>query len=242
VVDFLLNPLSRLLLIANDSHSRALPFAVLMTLMNLLNRTLTLLVALSFSAAPLLNAQAEATSTELIELKHRPVAPRFSLPDMQDQPRELSDYLGKPIIISFWATWCPPCRKEIPYFNRAREKLKGDDIVMLFVNINEGKETIADYIKKVPINLTILRDETAGQLTNWNLTGLPTTFILDPEGRVAYQAMGERVWDSDDILDKVRGLKAVPAPTPLSMVIHHTDRLHKGIHNGGANEGHSALF
>ncbi len=148
-----------------------------------------------------------APGTELIELEHRPVAPRFSLPDMQDKPHELTDYLGKPVIISFWATWCPPCRKEIPYFNSAWDKLKDDGITMLLVNINEGKETIEAYEKQVPINPTILRDETAGQLNNWNLTGLPVTFILDPEGRVVYQAMGERAWDSNEILDKVRALK-----------------------------------
>lgn len=160
-------------------------------------------------------------STELIEIEHKPIAPRFSLPDMQDQPRELSDYRGKPVIISFWATWCPPCRAEIPYFNRAWEKLKNDDIEMLFVNINEGKETIEAYEKQVPIKLTILRDETAGQLANWNMTGLPTTFILDPDGRVVYQAMGERAWDSDDILDKVRALRFVET-TPMKKSINAT--------------------
>ena len=181
--------------------------------MNILNQAVqrtflaTCLMLLSFVLS------AETTNTELIELDHRPVAPRFSLPDMLDNTRELSDYLGKPVIISFWATWCPPCRKEIPYFNRAWEKLKDDDIVMLFVNINEGKETIEAYQKLVPIKLTILRDETAGQLTNWNMTGLPTTFILDPEGKVVYQAMGERAWDSDEILDKVRRLKVPAAET-----------------------------
>lgn len=149
-------------------------------------------------------------STELIEIKHKPIAPQFSLPDMQDKPRQLTDYLGKPVIISFWATWCPPCRAEIPYFNRAWDKLKNDDIEMLFVNINEGKETIEAYEQKVPINLTILRDETAGQLYNWNMTGLPTTFVIDPKGRVVYQAMGERAWDSDEILDKVRTLRTTP--------------------------------
>lgn len=176
------------------------------TLMNLMKKAISQIVLL-----PLLlltfTVDAATTSTELIKLDHRPVAPRFSLPDMQDKTRELSDYLGKPVIISFWATWCPPCRKEIPYFNRASEKLKNDDVVMLFVNINEDKKTIEEYQKKVPINLTILRDETAGQLTNWNLTGLPSTFILDTDGQVVYQAMGERAWDSDEILDKVRALK-----------------------------------
>lgn len=146
-------------------------------------------------------------STDLTEIKHRPPAPDFKLPDMNGKLHSLSDYRGKPVIISFWATWCPPCLIEIPHLNRAWEKLKDDDIVMLFVNINEGKETIEAYEKKVPINLKILRDETAGQLHNWNMIGLPAAFIIDPEGRVVYQALGERLWDSDEMLDKVRALK-----------------------------------
>ena len=110
--------------------------------------------------------QIEELSIELIKLDHKPAAPSFNLPDMQDVPRKMSDYLGKPVIISFWATWCPPCRKEIPYFNRAWEKVKGDGIEILFVNINEGKETIEEYIKDHPIKMTIIRDEGAGQLQN----------------------------------------------------------------------------
>ena len=185
---------------------RKLGFNLLRLPLSTFRRMFVYTVVMPFLLLLSFNANA-ALSTELIELEHKPIAPRFSLPDMQDKQRELSDYLGKPVIISFWGTWCPPCRKEIPYFNRASDKLKDDDIVMLFVNINEAKETIEEFIKKVPINLTILRDETAEQLTNWNLTGLPVTFILDPEGRVVYQAMGERAWDSEEILDKVRKLK-----------------------------------
>ena len=186
--------------------TRKLGFDLLRLPLSTFRRMFVYTVVMPFLLLLSFNANA-ALSTELIELEHKPIAPRFSLPDMQDKQRELSDYLGKPVIISFWGTWCPPCRKEIPYFNRASDKLKDDDIVMLFVNINEAKETIEEFIKKVPINLTILRDETAEQLTNWNLTGLPVTFILDPEGRVVYQAMGERAWDSEEILDKVRKLK-----------------------------------
>jgi alkyl hydroperoxide reductase subunit AhpC len=93
--------------------------------------------------------------------------------------------------------------------NRAWDKIKGDDIIMLFVNINEGKEDIEAFEEVYPINFTVLRDETAGQLHNWNMTGLPTTFIIDPEGRVVYQAMGEREWDNDDILNKIRALRTV---------------------------------
>lgn len=146
-------------------------------------------------------------STDLTFIDHKPPAPDFSLPDMQGKLHKLSDYRGKPVIVSFWATWCPPCLREIPQLNRAWKKLKDEDVVMLFVNINEGIETIEAYEKKVPIHLTILRDETAGQLHNWNMIGLPAAFIVDPEGRVVYQALAEREWDSDAILNKVRALK-----------------------------------
>jgi len=173
---------------------------------NALFKNLIWVCLFSFSFS--LNAdQQSELSTDLIKLDHKPSAPKFKLPDMNDEPRELKDYLGKPVIISFWATWCPPCRKEIPYFNRAWEKLKDDNVEILFVNINEGKETIEAYTKDNPIKMTIIRDEGAGQLQNWNMTGLPTTFVIDPMGKVVYQAMGERAWDSDEILDKVRALK-----------------------------------
>ena len=144
---------------------------------------------------------------DLIELKHKPPAPDFVLPDMQDKNHSLSDYLGKPVIVTFWATWCPPCVKEMPSFNRAWAQLKDDDIVLLGVNINEGIETIETFKLQYPIDFTILRDETATQLENWNMTGLPTTYIIDSDGHVAYQAMGEREWDNDIIINKVRALK-----------------------------------
>lgn len=162
--------------------------------------TFLLLFSLSILANP---------DIDLIRLEHKPPAPEFSLPGMDDKVHKLSDYRGKPVIVSFWATWCPPCRAELPSMNRAWDKIKGDDIIMLFVNINEGKEDIEAFEEVYPINFTVLRDETAGQLHNWNMTGLPTTFIIDPVGRVVYQAMGEREWDNDDILNKIRALRTV---------------------------------
>ena len=162
--------------------------------------TCVLLFSLSSVASP---------DIELIKLEHKPLAPEFSLPGMDDKPHKLSDYRGEAVIVSFWATWCPPCRAEIPSMNRAWDKLKDENVAMLFVNINEGKEDIEAFEAVYPINFTILRDETAGQLHNWNMTGLPTTFIIDPEGRVVYQAMGEREWDNDEIMNKVRALRSV---------------------------------
>ncbi len=170
----------------------------------MLNKVFVLIVSVAVFYAPF---GATDSAVDLIELKHKPPAPKFSLPDMNNEIHKLSDYLGQPVIISFWATWCPPCRAEIPVFNRAWAKIKDENIAMLGININEGLETIESYKQEHPIDFTILRDESAGQLNNWNMTGLPSAFILDREGRVVYQAMGEREWDNNVILNKVRALK-----------------------------------
>ncbi|WP_299877691.1 peroxiredoxin [uncultured Cocleimonas sp.] len=164
-------------------------------------------IVLLLSSFVISSSAFSAPDIDLIELKHKPPAPDFVLPDMQNKAHSLSDYLGKPVIVTFWATWCPPCIKELPSFNRAWAKLKDEGIVVLGININEDIETIESFKLQYPIDFTILRDEASEQIENWNMTGLPTTFIVDAEGRVVYQAMGEREWDNDNIINKVRALK-----------------------------------
>jgi peroxiredoxin len=125
---------------------------------------------------------------------------------MDDKIHRLADYKGKTVIINFWATWCPPCRAELPSMNRAWSKIKGDDIEMIAINIGEDEDAIFAFTAEYPIDFTVLLDENSEQIQNWQMTGLPTTYVLDPQGRVVYQAVGDREWDNDKILDKIRTL------------------------------------
>lgn len=150
----------------------------------------------------------EAAPTQsLTPIPSKPQAPEFKMMDMDDKIHKLSDYKGKPVIINFWATWCPPCRAELPSMNRAWKKVKDDGIAMIAINVGEDEDTIFAFSGEYPIDFTVLLDETGNEIKSWPIRGLPSTFVLDPEGRIVYQAIGGREWDDDALLDKVRALK-----------------------------------
>lgn len=143
----------------------------------------------------------------LTPLVDRKPAPGFNLPDQNGQLVKLDSFRGKPVIINFWATWCPPCRAELPSMNRAWSKIKDDGIEMLAINIGEDEDTIFSFTAEYPIDFKILLDQDGQITSNWPVKGLPTTYIVDKEGRLAYVAMGEREWDADELLQKVRDLR-----------------------------------
>ena len=134
-------------------------------------------------------------------------APDFTLTDMDGETHTLASYQGKPVIINFWATWCPPCRAELPSMNRAWKKIKDEGIEMLAVNVGESEDTIFAFMGDYPIDFTVLLDESGEIINNWPIRGLPTTFVLDKQGNLVYRAIGGREWDSDELLNIVRQLK-----------------------------------
>ena len=92
-------------------------------------------------------AVAEPKSS-LIAVPAKPQAPNFELMDMDDETHKLSDFKGSPVIINFWASWCPECRHELPSMNRAKEKLKNSGVKMIAINVGESEETIFSFAGK----------------------------------------------------------------------------------------------
>jgi len=146
-------------------------------------------------------------SDMLTALPDKPLAPGFELPDDAGELHSLASFRGKPVIINFWATWCPPCREEMPSMNRAWDKVKNEGIEMIAVNVGEDEDTIMSFMGEYPIDFRVLLDQDAEVSSAWPIKGLPTTFVLDKEGRLAYRAIGGREWDDDKLLDIVRTLK-----------------------------------
>ncbi len=134
-------------------------------------------------------------------------APEFELPDTEGKLHRLSDYRGKTVIINFWTTWCPPCREEIPSMNRAWQQLRQEDVVMLAVNMGEDEDTIFVFTADYPAEFPLLLDRDGAVIAQWPVKGLPTTYIISPDGHIAYRAIGGRNWDDSDILNTLRALQ-----------------------------------
>lgn len=153
------------------------------------------------------SSQLYAERPLLKQLSGRSTAPAFELADLEDKIHRLADYKGKPIVINFWATWCPPCRKEMPSMNRAWKQLKEEGIEMIAINVGEHQADVLAFQDEHPIDFQILLDQESESLDSWRIKGLPTTYIISPKGTVAYSAIGPREWDDTRILDKIRRLK-----------------------------------
>ena len=134
-------------------------------------------------------------------------APEFVLQDTEGNTHHLSDYRGKPVIINFWTTWCPPCREEIPSMNRAWHLLEQDGIAILALNMGEDEDTIFIFTADYPADFPILMDQAGEVIAEWPVKGLPTTYVIAPDGTFAYRAIGSRQWDDKALLDVVRALQ-----------------------------------
>ncbi len=135
------------------------------------------------------------------------MAPDFSLPGPDGKTYRLADYRGKPVILNFWATWCPPCRAEMPSMQRAHDALAREGIAVIAINVGDEADAIAEFLDELPVRFPLPMDQDTQVAQKYPITGLPTTFVIDPEGRLVYGAIGEQQWDDPDLLDQVRALK-----------------------------------
>ena len=179
---------------------------------NPLPRTLPILLAALLVAS--LTGVGAADDQSLTPISGQPAAPDFDLKDPEGRPQRLADYRGKPVILNFWATWCPPCREEMPSMQRAYEKLAAEGIAVVAINVGEDAQTIAQFLEEEPVDVALPMDTDSKVAQRYHMKGLPTTYVIDPDGRLAYRAMGSREWDDPSLLEQVRALKQPPGAPP----------------------------
>ena len=151
-----------------------------------------------------------AGNTAFNKLKQPFTATEFALKDIDGKTHRLSDYKGKVIVLNFWATWCPPCREEMPSMERARKKLINDDVVILAVNVGEDEDTIFNFTGDYPVEFPLLMDIKGDVIKSYPVMALPTTYIISPNGIVTHRTLGGREWDNEQLLNELRAMQKKP--------------------------------
>jgi peroxiredoxin len=110
--------------------------------------------------------------------------PDFTLRDLSNREVSLNDFKGKsPVLLFFWATWCPYCQKSLPAMISLREKYSDQDLAILGIDLDEPRDLVQDYIDKFNVNFTILIDERNVVSSQMGIVGVPTFILVDKEGK-----------------------------------------------------------
>lgn len=119
-------------------------------------------------------------------------------------------FAGKVTVVNFWATWCPPCRQEMPYIDKLRADIAGDDMEVAAIALDRASVAkIEDFFMSIGArNLTIYRDSTLRIGTEAGVLGMPITIILDREGREVARLQGEAKWDGPEAKDMIARIAA----------------------------------
>ena len=135
-------------------------------------------------------------------------APALKLKDLDGAVHDLAQLRGQVVLVNFWATWCPPCRREMPSMERLSQALKGEAFSVLAVDVGEDADTIDAFTDQfdTPPTFTILLDARSHVMQAWKVAGLPTTFLVDKRGRIVASAIGGREFDHPEMVEMIRGL------------------------------------
>ncbi len=167
-----------------------------------------LVAAILLASDSILTAELPPLTHKLTALKTPIKAPQLRLQNMDEETIDIKDLKGKVVVINFWATWCPPCRREMGSLERLHIATKDNNVVVLAINIGEDIDTVFSFMGKVDPapGFPILFDPDAHSMKPWKVRGLPTTYILNPNGDIVYRAVGGREFDHPDIQYTVLGL------------------------------------
>ena len=133
-------------------------------------------------------------------------APGFSVTDMDGEAYTLASTRGKWVFLHFWASWCGPCKEEMPAIQRMSELFDNDKFEIVLINTAEDEDTIFSFLAEIGMDMNSLMDTDGLVTEKYKPRGLPTTILIDPQGKVQYQAIGGREWHKPVYIDFLRRL------------------------------------
>ena len=138
-------------------------------------------------------------------------APNFTFPGLDDKKVSLTDFKGKVVFLNIWATWCPPCREEMPSMEKLYQELKGEDFEILAVSIDaSGATVVAPFMKEYNLSFPALLDPEGTIQNLYGTTGVPESFIIGKEGIIEKIVIGPMDWSTPEVVRFFRNLIQKP--------------------------------
>jgi len=162
-------------------------------------------IAAAVCASLLLAGHVQAEPGRFIPWKE-PTTPALALSDLAGRPQTLADYRGSVVLVNFWATWCEPCRDELASMRTLQRELVGRPFVVLLVNFGETRLRVAEFVKHEAVSFPILLDPNRDAPRAWRVRVLPSSFLVDRDGRARYSIIGEIDWAGVDAVNTIREL------------------------------------
>jgi DsbE subfamily thiol:disulfide oxidoreductase len=133
-------------------------------------------------------------------------APDFTTKNLDGEEVSLSSFQGKTVLLNFWATWCPPCRAEMPSMQVLYEELRDEGIELVAVDLQEPERTVKKFIEEHGYTFPILLDSRGTVGAQYGVRSIPTTFIINAEGYAIAQLVGSREWESEELYEALRNV------------------------------------
>jgi thiol-disulfide isomerase/thioredoxin len=124
----------------------------------------------------------------------------FELQDLSGATRRLSDFNGKVVFLNFWATWCGPCRFEMPSMEKLYQRFKAKGLEIVAVNLQEDRDSVEHFVEEYELSFSVLLDTTGRIGATYGARSIPTTYIVDRDGSVLAGTIGTREWDTEEYI------------------------------------------
>lgn len=150
---------------------------------------------------------ASGCSKKEVPAQEGAAAPDFTLQDLSGKQVQLSSLKGKVVLVNFWATWCPPCREEIPSMVKLNQVMQGKNFQMLAISVDEGgKQAVQEFFRQNGVSLPALFDTDGSVSRRYGTTGVPETFIVDGKGMIRKKVIGGVDWSAPEVLQYLEQL------------------------------------